>query len=420
MSCDSKEFLTLFFRELEQKAIPYVILHSYQALPEVYVPDWPALARLRSIQIELARKHEWAPVQTIQHGVFSFYFVLVNLNNPTESLKLDACSSYAPDRRFLVSERILLSQRTRHRGFYIPAPASEFIYELAKLFDTKGKSPAKYQPRLKALWIQDRPTAQQYFNDLFGDTGRSLEQWFDRPAEEWNRLRGVMLARNWFGPRLLFREGVRVVKRLFQPTGIWLAILGSDGAGKSTLLARLQTLLGPCFRYQRVLHSRPGVFQKRQTGAITDPHAKPPRNAVLSWLKVCYYFADYWAGWFLLILPGEIRSTLVICDRNFDDLQVDERRYRLSGTSFLVRLLRRLLPGADRTFVLSAPAHVLRQRKPELPVEELERQQHTLRQLAEGGARYVLVSAEEPPEQVAIDVCREVVRWLAAREKNRL
>ena len=204
-----------------------------------------------------------------------------------------------------------------------------------------------------------------------------------------------------------------MMKRAFQPTGLCLAILGSDGAGKSTLLERLQTQLRPTFPEQQTLHFRPGIFEKKKTGVVTDPHGRAPRNVFLSWLKVGYYFVDFWAGWWLVILPARRLGRLIIFDRSFDDLLVDQRRYRLQGTATLVRVLRHLLPGADRTFILTAPAKVLQERKPELPLVELERQQEVFRQLANTGKSYVLVSAEQPPEQVAQKVLREVMTMVA-------
>jgi len=428
MTCDSREFFKLYFHELEKRSIPFVILHSYSELPDnissdidYAVPD-AYLYKLGAIQIEVAHKHGWALVQTLQHGVFAYYSVLVNLENPAETLKLDACSSYARIRRLLVPESILLGNRVPYRGFYIPAPAAEFIYILAKMFDAKNKSPAKYLPRLKELWAKDPTTAQKYFTDLFGETRRPLEQWFDTPPEEWRGLGKIMFARNRFGAALMVRESMRVVKRTFQPTGVYLAILGSDGSGKSTLLANLLKLLEPCFRSQQTMHFRPMVLLKRthdDAAAVADPHGRPPRNALSSWLRVLYYFVDYWAGWFLKVVPSRIRSALLVLDRNFDDLLVDERRYRLSQTGWLVRILRRLLPGADRTFVLTAPPAVIHQRKPELTLEVLERQQTTLRALARGDRGYVSVSAEKSPEQVSREVAIEVLRFMAAREERR-
>jgi thymidylate kinase len=287
------------------------------------------------------------------------------------------------------------------------------------MFDAKHKSPADYLPRLRELWLQEPAKAQEYFANLFGETGRSLEQWFECPAEEWRKLGVVMLARNKFGPALRLRECARVLRRIFQPTGICLTVMGSDGAGKSTLLVNLRKLLEPCFRYQQTFHFRPAVFEKRKTEVVTEPHGQPSRNVVSSWLKVIYYFADYWMGWWLLVAPARVRSTLTIFDRGFDDLLVDQKRYRLRGMSLMAGVMRRLLPKADRTFLLSAPAELLRQRKPELPLEELERQQAALQKLAQEGGRYMLVSAAESPEQVAHAVWRDVVMCLAAREAKR-
>lgn len=424
MTCDAREFFRLFFRELEQRNIPNVILHAHHELPEKIasdidyaVPDIH-LRRLRGIQIELARRHHWALVQTLQHEVFAFYAVLVNLENPTETLRLDACSHYARARRLLVPEDVLLGERRRSGEFYGPAPAAEFIYLTAKMF-AKDKRVAECLPRLRELWRQEPEKAQVYFTDLFGDTGKNLEQWFASPPEEWHSLGPRMMARHKFGPGRMAREGARVARRIFQPTGICLTVMGSDGAGKSTLLNNLQKMLEPCFRRQLMFHFRPAVFEKKKTGVVTDPHGQAPRNAFMSWLKVGYYFMDHWIGWLTLVWPAQVRSTLVIFDRGFDDLLVDEKRYRLRGTRVLVGILRRLLPKPKRVFILSASAEVLHQRKPELSVAELARQQEMLQKLAQSGGRYALVSAAEPPEQVAREVWREVTTVLAAREEKR-
>jgi thymidylate kinase len=204
-----------------------------------------------------------------------------------------------------------------------------------------------------------------------------------------------------------------------QPDGLCLAVLGSDGAGKSTLLARLQELLRPIFPEQEVIHFRPKVWEKKTSGVVTDPHGRPPRNILLSWLKVAYYFADHWVGWWKIVRPAKKRGALVIFDRSFDDLLVDEKRYRLRGTALLVKLLRRCLPRNDAIFVLAAPANILHARKPELSLDELERQQTVLERLAKSSERYVLVSAAEAPEKVAQMVRQEVLICMAAQKERK-
>jgi thymidylate kinase len=312
MTCDSREFFTSFLRELEQRKIspvnsPAQPTSDGPVFNEVkYTVPSAAVGQLRRIQIELATQNNWALVQTFQQSATVLDTVLLNIDNPGESLKLNATASDA---------------------------------------GTVQRSPA--------------------------------------------------------------------------PTGICLAVLGSDGAGKSTLLARLQEMLKPCFLEQRTMHFRPAVFEKQKSGVVTDPHGRPPRDVVSSALKTGYYFLDNWVGWLRVVRPAKKRGSLVIFDRNFDDMLVDQRRYRLKGVAGLVRVLRSFLPDPDLTFVLTAPAELLHQRKPELPLEELARQQEALRKLASRGKDYVLVSADQSPGQVANTVWREVVKLLATHEEQR-
>src|SRR5262249_48876636 len=152
----------------------------------------------------------------------------------------------------------------------------------------------------------------------------------------------------------------------WRPPGLHMAVLGPDGAGKSTLLENLRGRLAPCFSSQRVFKFRPDVFKRIIPGVDPDPHGREPRSRFVSWLKVLYYFVDWWLGWFLLVWPACVRRGLVVFDRNFDDMLVDQRRYLIQRSGWLVRLLHRWLPRAEVTFVLDGDAHALHVRKPEL------------------------------------------------------
>ena len=424
MTCTRTEFFTLFFNELERRGIPCVILHSYENFPENVTSDIDCavedadLPRIRPILAELADRCGWMLAQTLQHQVFAFYSVVIDPSNPTHYLKIDVCSHYVKDRCFLLRDVALIEGRQRYRGFCVPAPAAEFIYVLAKVFG-KNKNVAEFLPRLRELWERDKNGAQQRFDELFGNTRRTLEDWFAQSAEVWARLNANMRARNRYGPRLLARELRRVTARAMCPTGLYLALLGPDGAGKSTLLENLRGLLEPCFRRQRIFHFRPMLFEKQHRGIVTDPHAQPPRSPFENCLKLFYYAVDWWLGFLLLVLPARARSTLVVFDRNFEDILIDPKRYRLRGAGTLARALRRLLPCADLTFVLDAEPRTIHARKPELPLEETERQLRALRALAASSSRHRLISADNAPADVAREVSAQVIHFLAAREARR-
>jgi thymidylate kinase len=424
MSTTAAEFIDLYFGKLEELRIPYVIIHSYQTLPQDVASDIDYAVRdldlpfLTAILKELGRQHNWAVVQSFQHGVFAYYNVLSSLDDPSQRLLLDACSNYARARRLLVPNEVLLEGRRRYGPYWVPQPRAEFIYEATKLFDAKKKDPAKYLPKLRTLWKQDKEGAENLFNRAFGDTGRTLEDWLKQPPEEWHRLRELMLGRNRFGSWLLVRESIRVLKRVLHPTGLQITLLGPDGSGKSTLIELMHENLGVFFRRSKFYHFRPMFFEfPSDSKTVTEPHGKPAYGMARSVAKLLYYFLDHWAEYLLKVVSLKVRSTMIIFDRDFDDILIDSRRYRLSSSSIpLARFLRKLLPKSEVTFILDIDPVNCHARKPELPVSELERQRMELRALAASDSRYHLVDADRPAKEVAASVCERVVGLLLQRQ----
>ena len=419
------EIFDAFFRRLEQRGIPYVILHGYHEFPARFASDVdyavPAadLPRIAPLLAGLVRERGWVVAQTCQHELFAAYSIAIDPEDAENHLALDVCSHFAKDRCLLLRDTVLLDGRRRHgRGFFIPAPASEFIYLLAKALGKKSPI-ANQMPRLRELWALDPAGAQQHFGELCGETGRALEEWLRQPAHEWERLRATLHARTRYAPARLVAETLRRFRRALRPAGLHIALLGPDGSGKTTLLQNLERLLAPCFSRQRVFKFRPDVFNRIEPGMEPRPHDRTPRGRLVSWAKILYYFADWWLGLFARLLPERRRGALVVFDRDFDDLVIDQRRYLVQGVGTLVRGLRRFVPRADATFILDADPQAVHARKPELPVGELERQRQAFRKLAAGEPRMRLVCADEPAEEVARVVSREVILRLAGREQRR-
>jgi thymidylate kinase len=164
------------------------------------------------------------------------------------------------------------------------------------------------------------------------------------------------------------------------------------------------------------LHFQPGGFNHANTKAANSPS---PQTTPLNGLQVAYYYFNYLTAWWLVVLPARIRSHLVVCEASFDELLVNEKQMGANGIAAFVRFLRKILPRADRTFILLTPAWVSLQRHPGSAIEEWERQHRILLQLADDTRRYSTISAEESPEELARDIWREVVKGMAAREARR-
>ena len=413
-----------YFTELEHHDIPHVVLHSYQEFPEVihsdvdYAVHDGDLNRAYKILQAVAANGGYKVVQTLQYDIAAFYTVLVNPNHPGRFIKMDRSSHYTRNGCSFIDVEILLEGRRKYKGFFVPAPSSEFIYTLAKAF-AKSKDINRFIPYLKELWQAEPERSEQLFAEVFGaDQGR-LQIWFNRPAVEWLQLSAPMHARNRFGPAQRLRELHRRLHRFLQPTGLRVTVLGPDGVGKSAVISRLQTLLDPCFRRQEIIHFSPFLLRKRNSAVVSEPHARPARSTVASWGKVIYYFLDHWLGYLLQQRLAIAKSTCLYFDRDFNDLLIDPTRYRIRNSAPLVRILSHLLPPVELTFVLDAQPETVHKRKRELSIAELERQQGLLRNMAEASGNWIVISAEPGPEEVARAIWSNIVEHLAKREDIR-
>ena len=419
----AKDFFLCFFAELDAKDIQHVILHSYDKLPDSVTSDVDYAVRSEDIEPVhrvlrgVAEQLGWLVVQTLQHEVHAFYSVAINPADVRQFVKLDLCSDFMKEGHSFIPASVLLEGRRQVNGFWVPSLSSEFGYLLAKALG-KRKDLREIIPRLRELWDGAPDGAALRLRELLGpkfDSFAALES----VAGEGATLRQQMRDLHKPGSRLRFQEFKRVLSRVIHPTGLYLAVLGSDGVGKSTLLEYMEAWLKPCFRAEQRFHFRPHLFQRKKSMSVDQPHAQPPRGTLASWVKVFYYFADHLFGYWFAQFPRLLQSTCIIFDRHFDDLLVDSKRYRLRKCKALVFALRWLLPKPDITFVLDASPEVIHARKPELSVDEIRRQRTVLRQLAAVDARYFVVSAEDPAERVAQAVCRQSVVFLAARFSER-
>ncbi len=218
------------------------------------------------------------------------------------------------------------------------------------------------------------------------------------------------------------RNALNIFRRILQPTGCWIAFMGPDGCGKSLVISAVSQEFVPSFRTIRFYHLRPRLIgrQPANRGPVTDPHGQPPRGSLASIAKVIDLWLDYVLGFLLRILPGAIRTELVLFDRCFYDLLVDSKRIRYGGPPWLLKTAGRFAPGPDLVILLDAPAEVLRARKQEVPAAEVARQREAYLQLARTLPSAVVVNAAQPPERVIHDAIAAILDHLGRRTRKRL
>jgi len=152
---------------------------------------------------------------------------------------------------------------------------------------------------------------------------------------------------------------------------------------------------------------------------VTDPHGKAPHPWWLSLLKIPYYLLDYGLGYYLMMRPRLVRSTLILFDRYYDDLLVDPRRYRYSGPHRLARLARYFVPRPDLIFVIDVSEEELLARKQEVSHKELGRQREAYRKLAAELPNAVLLDGSLTPKEVARNASEAILDYLHMRYLKR-
>jgi thymidylate kinase len=204
--------------------------------------------------------------------------------------------------------------------------------------------------------------------------------------------------------------------------GLIVVLAGPDGTGKSTLARRLPEACANSFSGYTHRHWRPGLLPWPSkvlgtgVGDPTKPHDRAPHSTLVSTARVLYDWTDFLLGTLVQLHPARRRGHLVVLERGWWDLAVDQKRYRLDVPPQLIRILGRLLPRPDLVLVLQAPAHVLLARKQELSVEELTRQLNAWQNALPRRIARSYVDVSPPFEEVVDDARRQIL--VAANRQN--
>lgn len=193
-----------------------------------------------------------------------------------------------------------------------------------------------------------------------------------------------------------------------------MVIAGPDGSGKSSLVTAMKRSISD--RPVEYAWTRVGSLPRRAAGSGDEarPHDVHLYPTAASWLKVLYVFFDNWVGWFRHVRPMKRAGTLLLIDRGWWDMAVDQRRYKLRRSAWLVRVLGRIVPRPDVVVILHASPETILQRKAELDVGEIRRQLQAWRSVLPPGIPREVLDVDGPLDRSAAElyeVVMEVLRY---------
>jgi thymidylate kinase len=367
-------------------------------------------------------------VNVLQHESTCYYFTIWEEG---QFVLVDSATDYRRDGRVWLTAQEMLGGTRMWNGIRVAGPRVEFEYLLLKKI-LKQHVPARTAARMGELARELGEEAERIARRWLG--AREAQrvvlalrqgQWQPSPREL-ARLKRVLKWRRFLEDplnplRYWVPEILRVLRRLREPTGLVVAVLGLDGSGKTSVGDAVERRLAQAFRRIRREHFLPWwPPSRRNAGPVTDPHGAPPRGPVSSALKLAYYLAEAWLGQALRVWPAKVRSTLVLFDRYYHDLLADPRRYRYGGPMGLAHFVGRLVPKPDLFIVLDLPAEVAHARKPEVPLEEARRLRERYLALARSLPNAHVVDASRPLEDVVAEVEQILLSHLSSRAAQRL
>jgi thymidylate kinase len=221
-------------------------------------------------------------------------------------------------------------------------------------------------------------------------------------------------------------EAWRIARRIVQPTGLMVYVVGPDGSGKTTFTESLLGETKTFFRRHKLVHWTPGVLPpvsrllRREPGDTSTPHARHPHSRAKSAAALVYYWLDNVIGGWGPLRYTRRRTGLVLVERGWWDMVVDPVRYRIAASPWAITLLGKSLPSPDLIFVLDAPANVFVSRKDEVPEAEVQRQVTAWRELAPTVGDTVLLDARKSPPEVVSDAREHLAQRLESRTAKRI
>jgi len=154
-----------------------------------------------------------------------------------------------------------------------------------------------------------------------------------------------------------------------------IALFGTDGTGKSTQAKLIKNFLTTNFKLE-TKHWRPCFFFNKSKNEISD-FSKPDnyrlRSKFISVLYSLFYFIDFYS--WLTIQKIKNDDCIIIYERFFYDILIHPSRYKLRPSRIINKFLAHLLIRPKYMIYFYGRPNEILNRKNELTINEIERQQ---------------------------------------------
>lgn len=427
-------FLIQFFESLKTQKIKYSVLRNYQQLPEsTGGSDLDILInkvdsdKFISLIFELSKKYNGSIVSIISSDVCP-RFCLLGTDEKGWGLMIDLHYDEISYRGYtILSNETVWKNTIQSNGISVLNNKSDALVGLFKELLNNRTCKKKYYDNFKKLAL-DKKFLDEVFISIKKPEITSLliqSKNIDYSSKELGRLVDGL---ETFFPKksfITFKSRGKF-SRLFKQPGYTVAFLGTDGSGKSTIIEKIQPALNHAFHnavyYE---HMRPNKLpsiaklmgsKEEFNGPVSNPHANAPSGFLGSLIRWFYYLLDYTFGFYLKVWPKKaIRSCIWIFDRYYYDNLIDQKRGRIKLPHWILKLGQFIVPEPDIILCLGANAEKIYNRKPELPLHEVERQIIELKKFCNSHSKAIWIDTGKNIEESSTDALKAILKVMEKR-----
>lgn len=433
-------FLNNFFQELNKHKVSYCVWGNYEGLPQslngsdldiiLHEEDKKLFFNILSQCIE---QHQGKLVSYYKTSNSEFIRILSTANS--WGLTLDVFYNALHFKgNVLIPTKWITHFTTTHNDILVNDLGFSYLAGFFKELIHNSKVRDKYLLNTKIELQNNSAKYELFISETYGiNTFFFLKENINQlhQNEIVQNLRKLILKHlniNYF--KILLYE-ISLLKRLFnKKPGFVVAFLGTDGSGKSTIINKLmESQLKETFHNALYYeHLRPNVIPSiatllgkgKPTNEInTDPHSNEPSKFFGSLLRWSYYLIDYTFGYFYKVWKRiSIHSCVWIFDRYYYDYLIDPKRCRVKLPLWLLKFGAKLVPSPDIIFCLGTDHKIIHQRKPELPINEVERQVFELKTFCKNNKKAIWIDTGKNVETSVQEVLSEVEKTFSNRFKN--
>jgi thymidylate kinase len=390
-------FLDLFFKKLNSSGLKYCVLRNYKELPaSVGTSDLDILINKDGVKsfyyvLDQVLKNVSGKI-IIQYGDLTPRICIVCKNGSEwYGIQIDVHEGVLPYRTSgMFPVESVFGKASKYNDVWVADDSDADLIAFLKEILNNKKCEEQYFKDSKIAWAKNK---QEYlvvlssiYSELFLNRMETVMSGdFDPLKVKALALIGRKdLTKGWRRKYVGIISGLKKSYRFLRTPGFTIAFLGTDGAGKTTIIDSLSPSLNRSVHNALFYeHMRPNVLpniaqifgRKKMDGPVTNPHAKEASGILGSLLRLFYYSLDYVVGYWVKVYPVLVRkSSIWIFDRYFYDYLLDPKRARINLPVPFIKFIRVFIPKPDLILCLWTDPKEIYERKPELPLYEIEEQ----------------------------------------------